>query len=87
MADPLEQGRLLVDKIRTFVGIVRHSPSEIVTATLAVLFFLAATVVLGNEFVKAVLPPSALEPLRIGCFAISGFLAVWTVFRIWKQSR
>jgi hypothetical protein len=81
MGDPLEQGKLLLDKIRTFVRILRNSPSEIVTATLAALFFLAATAVLGNEFIKAILPPSTLQLLRIGFFAISGCLALWTVFQ------
>jgi hypothetical protein len=86
MGDSLEQGKIAGEKIRTFIGLFRNSSTEIVTATLAVLFFSAATVVLGNEFVRAVLAPSALEPLRIGCYAISGFLALWTGFRIWKPA-
>lgn len=60
MDDPLEQGKVLVDKIRAFVGILRNSPTEVVTATLAFLSLLAATVVLGNEFVKELVPPSML---------------------------
>jgi hypothetical protein len=53
MGDYLEQARLLVEKIQKIVGIFRYSRSETVTAVLAVLCFSAATLGLGNEFVKA----------------------------------
>ena len=86
MGDPFEQGRLLVEKIRTFLDLLRNSPTEIVTATLAALSFSSATFVLGNEFVKTLLPSLALEILRIGLFAVSGLLAAWTIFRIWKEA-
>jgi Leucine-rich repeat (LRR) protein len=86
MGDPLEQARLLVEKIRTFIGILRNSPTEIVTATLAALCLSAATFLLGHEFVKALLPPYALEPIRIAFFAVGTFFVAWTFFRIWKQA-
>jgi hypothetical protein len=77
MGDLLEQGKIAGEKIRTFIGLFRNSSTEIVTATLAVLFFSAVTVVLGNEFVKAVLAPSALEPLRIGCYTQSAAFSLF----------
>src|SRR5271166_1215347 len=86
MDDPLEQGKWLVEKIRTFVGIFRNSPTEIVTATFAVICFSAATFLLGQETVKAILPSQLLGEVQIGLFAIGGLLIAWTVFRIWKQA-
>jgi hypothetical protein len=85
MADYLEQGRSLVEKIRTLVGTLRNSPAEIVTAALAAVCFSAAALVLGNEAVKAFVP-FRLEILRDALYAIGALLVAWTVFRIWKQA-
>jgi tellurite resistance protein TehA-like permease len=87
MDDPLEQGKLLVEKIRTFVGIFRNSPTEIVTAALSAFCFSAATFVLGNEFVKTLFPSRALETFQIALFTVGTFLLAWTVFRIWKATK
>jgi hypothetical protein len=51
------------------------------------LFFSAATVVLGNEFVKAVVAPSALEPLMKLLLPVTDLALVFeTYFNLWDEA-
>jgi hypothetical protein len=85
MADYLEQGRSLVEKVRLLISTLRNSPTEEVTAALAVLCFSVATASLNGDLGKR-LVPAHLDLIRNGLFIVSALLVGWTVYRVWKQA-
>jgi hypothetical protein len=86
MDDPSAQAKAYVEKLRSAIIAIRRSPREITTATIAILCFTTATVVLGNDVVKSILPPQYLEVLRYILRGIGALLFVWTFYQIWKQA-